>query len=119
MSEKTLPTEEARREMAAVVDGCLKIISRMADQSPSEIAIVVGNIVANVAAIFAKRYGIEHGAEIHAAINSVSSKSIDLFLQEQKMDVDAYHDFYMQCSITIAGSLSDGVIIKNKGENTK
>jgi hypothetical protein len=111
MSEKALPEEEQRQEMAAAVDSCLKIISE-AGESPQEVATVVGNIVANIAGIFARKYGVEQGAEIHAAINCISSRSIDMYLKDSKLDVDAYHDFYMQCLITIAGSLSEGVLIK-------
>jgi hypothetical protein len=116
MSEKTLSKESIRQEMATAVDGCLGIIAAQAG-SPQDIAMIVGNVVANVAGIFARNHGVEVGAEIHAAINCISSKSVDMYLKESSLDVDTYHDFYMRCLITIAGSLREGVLIKsNKGE---
>jgi hypothetical protein len=118
MSENSLREEDVTHELTQAVNDCLKIIGKIPHPSAGVVATVVGNVVSNIAAIFAQRNGVNAGAEIMAAINCISSKSIDMHLKDVNMDVDAFHDSYMRCLVTIAGSLKEGVLIRSnqKGE---
>lgn len=117
MEEKELYDDAMNRRMAGIVDSIMEQLGAIPDVTPQVIATVVGNIVSNVAGSFCVKFNnVEAGGEIMAAIVVIARKSIDMYLEESNMDVDGFHDAYIRNSITIAGTLKRGVLIKSKLE---